>query len=117
MTHTEQIIQHQIYSQLRIMLKACGFEVRQNSVTGQYQVEGTIESAAEFFKLTVAGADVSSPAQQPAAVVGQEAVTDRDAARYRWLREYGYGLPHLEEELDNRIDAAMVMIAAAGPRT
>lgn len=39
------------------MLKACGFEVRLNTVSGQHQVEGTIENAAAFYKLTLAGAD------------------------------------------------------------
>lgn len=32
---------------------------------------------------------------------------EKDAARYRWLREFGYGLPRLGGELDTSIDAAM----------
>jgi len=38
------------------------------------------------------------------------AVTDadkRDAGRYRWLRDYGYGLPQLGSALDESVDAAI----------
>lgn len=32
---------------------------------------------------------------------------ERDAARYRWLREHGFGMPRLGADLDVSIDAAI----------
>jgi hypothetical protein len=38
----------------------------------------------------------------------------KDAERYRWLREYGYGLPKIGVKLDTAIDAAMQTQAPTG---
>lgn len=37
-----------------------------------------------------------------------------DAARYRWLREKGYGMPKQEEELDAAVDAARLAARREG---
>lgn len=59
MSHQDQAIDQPINTAMITMLRACGFEVRYNTVSGQHLVEGTIESATAFYTLTVAGADAS----------------------------------------------------------
>jgi len=63
MSHQDQTIDQPINTVMVTMLRACGFEVRHNTVSGQHVVEGTIENAAAFYTLTLAGAD-AAPALQ-----------------------------------------------------
>jgi hypothetical protein len=50
------------------------------------------------------------------AIIGRQGAAvpcDRDAVRYRWLRERGFGLPKLGAELDAAIDTALAQQHAA----
>jgi len=64
MSHQDQTIAQPINTAMITMLKACGFEVRRNIVSGQHLVQGTIENAAALYTLTLAGADAASPPQE-----------------------------------------------------
>lgn len=62
MTDNNHITEHRIYGGLMTVLEACGLQVLRDPTGNHHLVKGTLESAAAFYKLTVAGADASSTA-------------------------------------------------------
>lgn len=79
MTHQDQTIEQPINTAMITMLEACGFQVLRAPAGDHHLVKGTLESAAAFYRLTVAGADADA-AQQAAPVAGREPVA--------WLKEW-----------------------------
>lgn len=59
MTHQDQTTERPINTAMIKMLEACGFQVLRAPAGDHQLVKGTLESAAAFYKLTVAGADAT----------------------------------------------------------
>lgn len=63
MSANNHITEQRIYGGLMTVLEACGFQVLRDPTGNHHLVKGTLEGAAAFYKLTVAGADAANPVQ------------------------------------------------------